>query len=85
VGIEFGLLVIPVGLFGLSVPGVPGRPAEGVVPAPDGAVVAPDEGAAEPGERPPAAVCAASGSDAMEIKVSKTESFFISQARSQFY
>jgi hypothetical protein len=55
-GILFELLGIPVGLFGLRVPGVPGNPAEGVVPLPDGAVVAPEEGAAVPGEGPPAAV-----------------------------
>lgn len=76
-GVAFGLPEMPVGLFGFSVPGVPGRPAEGVVPAPDGAVVAPDEGAAVPGDGPPAAVCAARGSVAMEIKESKTDSFFM--------
>jgi hypothetical protein len=70
-GVRLGLPGVCIGLPGLS---VPGTPAEGVVPEPAGAMVAPDDGDA---------FCATRGIATMEMNDRKTTSFFISQSRSQ--
>ena len=83
-GMPVGLLGTPVGLFGLNAPGVPVTPAEGVVPEPEGAVVAPVEGDVVPAAAPPAAVWAATGKAAIESVQKSSGMIFIPQSRSQF-
>ena len=84
VGMAPGVVPVTPGLLGLIVPGVPGSPADGVVPVPLGAVVAPLEGAAVPGDAQPAAVLAESGRTAMESKQRKLVIVFISKSRPEF-
>ncbi len=70
-GVRLGLPGVCIGLPELI---VPGTAAEGVVPEPAGAMVAPDDGDA---------VCATKGIATIEINGRKTDSFFMRESRSQ--